>query len=414
MIKLPDEIARIIETIEGAGYEAYAVGGCVRDSILGRRPEDWDLAGNAPRDRLEALFPGAQVVNRKLGVLRLFSEGFTADIAAFRIDGEYRDFRRPENVVFTQDINEDLKRRDFTMNAIAVSPVRGTADPCGGVGDIRKRLIRGIGNPRLRFEEDALRILRAVRFAAQLEFEIDGETFRAMGETATLLSHISTERIREEFTKTIVARGAGKGIALCMEAGLLPYLLGEECAKALTGEELEKLTDLTARISRSAPEPAFRLALFYQCFEESRALCAIDRLSYSNAMKKRLQYAVSLSGKLEQIRDKPSLKGFLCQLGPVHYRYLEELAEQRNTVFPGGEEPFRHRAGLLREIRDNGEPVFMKELAINGQDLKGLGIAEGAEIGRLLARLLATVHRFPEQNGKCQLLGLAESLRLTH
>ncbi|MDD3169653.1 MAG: polynucleotide adenylyltransferase, partial [Eubacteriales bacterium] len=191
MIRLPAEITHMIGIIEDAGFEAYAVGGCVRDTILGRHPEDWDLTSNASRAALEALFPDAAIVNRKLGVMRITEGEVTADIAAYRIDGEYKDYRRPETVIFTEEIDEDLKRRDFTMNAIAVSPGRGVADPFGGRADIARKLIRGIGDPGLRFEEDALRILRAVRFAAQLDFEIDGETLRAMKERAELLHHIS-------------------------------------------------------------------------------------------------------------------------------------------------------------------------------------------------------------------------------
>jgi tRNA nucleotidyltransferase (CCA-adding enzyme) len=172
MIKLPNEIIHMIKTIEDAGFEAYAVGGCVRDSILGRHPEDWDLTSNASRVTLEALFPDAAIVNRKLGVMRISEGDITADIAAYRIDGQYRDYRRPETVVFTEEIEEDLKRRDFTMNAIAVSPVRGVVDPYCGREDIERKTIRGIGDPGVRFEEDALRILRAVRFSAQLGFGV--------------------------------------------------------------------------------------------------------------------------------------------------------------------------------------------------------------------------------------------------
>ncbi|HWQ78455.1 MAG TPA: hypothetical protein VN381_06550 [Anaerovoracaceae bacterium] len=416
MIKLPDEIAQIIKTIEDAGFEAYAVGGCVRDSILGRHPEDWDLTSNASRDILEALFPNAQIVNKKLGVMRVFRGEVTADIAAYRIDGEYKDYRRPETVIFTEDINEDLKRRDFTMNAIAVSPARGVVDPFDGSEDIRRKLIRGIGDPRLRFEEDALRILRAVRFAAQLDFEIDAETLRAMKERAELLEHISTERIREEFTKTVTAGSSGKGLVLYMKAGLLPYILGKGCGENAANIELERLESLAANIDRSSPEPVFRIALVYQCFQEERALCAIDRLGYSNEMKKLLQYAVSLSAELEEIRDKLELKRFLERIGPVHYRYLTELSEQRCRVFAGEEKnrhtefrqnELRHRASLLKEIQDNREPVFPDDLAVNGNDLKELGIKEGVEIGRLLKYLLDTVHQFPEQNDKCLLMSMA-------
>jgi tRNA nucleotidyltransferase (CCA-adding enzyme) len=203
MIQFPDEIVKIIQTIEHAGFEAYAVGGCVRDSILGKQPEDWDLASNAPENVVKALFPDAVIVNKKLGVMRIRQGNITADVAAYRIDGEYKDFRRPETVTFTGNITEDLRRRDFTINAVAINPIRGKLDPHNGRLDIEKRLIRGIGDPGMRFEEDALRILRGIRFAAQLDFDIESETLKAMKAKMQLLTNISTDRIREEFFKTI-------------------------------------------------------------------------------------------------------------------------------------------------------------------------------------------------------------------
>jgi len=349
------------------------------------------------------------------------------------------------------------------MNAIAVSPVRGVVDPYGGIEDIGRKLIRGIGEPRMRFEEDALRILRAVRLAAQLDFEIEEDTFRAMKEKAALLEHISTERIREEFTKTITAGSGGKGLELYIKAGLLPYILGEDCANRISDEEMKRLAELAEAIHLTKPDPALRIALFYQCFEEERALCAIDNLGYSNEMKKLLRFAVSLFAEMEKIGDKVDLKRFLVKVGLAHYRYLTELAEQRSkvlrareaesrsaaaeaglrfreegdlrpdqagnmqhgkkgTLHSGNEgtlqscsegtlqsceEGLRRRAALFKEIQDNGEPVFQKDLAVNGSDLIRLGISEGEEIGRLLGFLLDTVHRFPEKNDKRLLLGMA-------
>lgn len=447
MIELPKEIVHMIRTIEDAGFEAYAVGGCVRDSILGRHPEDWDLTSNASRAALEALFPDAKIVNKKLGVMRLAEGDVKADIAAYRIDGEYKDYRRPETVIFTEEIDEDLRRRDFTMNAIAVSPERGVVDPYHGREDIESRLIRGIGDPRVRFEEDALRILRAIRFASQLDFQIDIGTFQAMKERVALLQHISKERILEEFTKTLTAPNSGKGLRLLLDAGVLPYILGEGSMRNVTdilGEdsiknaaeaERKRLIRLSQHIDRTKPEAGLRIGLFYQCFEENRALAAIEALGYSNEMKKLLRYAVSLTAELEQIRDKLSMKRLLRRIGLPYYQYLTDLAEQRCTVCHTGEAGFeatcvngpaagptnaseagsadtledglRHRAALFREIRDNNEPVFPGDLAVNGNDLRELGITEGVMIGRILKILLDTAHRFPEKNEKSALLKIA-------
>ncbi len=407
MIKLPKEIARMIKTIEDAGFEAYAVGGCVRDSILGRHPEDWDLTSNASRETLEALFPDASIVNKKLGVMRISVGGVTADIAAYRIDGEYKDYRRPDTVIFTEEIGEDLKRRDFTMNAIAVSPDRGVIDPYHGREDIERRLIRGIGDPRVRFEEDALRILRAVRFTAQLDFETDDETLQSMKEKAELLEFISIERIREEFAKTITAHNAGKGLRLFAETGVLPHILGKDCVRDAGEAERHMFARLAENIDRTENELKLRLGLVYGCFEENRALSAIERLGYSNEMNRLLQCAVNLTGEFNEIRDKSELKGFLSRNGLEIFRYLADLSEQRCSVYQLDEAPLRAKLELLNEIKNNHEPVFIKDLAVNGNDLITAGMQDGREIGRILQLLLVIVHKEPERNRKERLLEIA-------
>lgn len=412
MIRLPKEIAHMIKTIENAGYEAYAVGGCVRDSILGIPPEDWDLTSNASRETLEALFPDAAIINKKLGVMRITEGEVTADIAAYRIDGEYKDYRRPETVVFTKEIGEDLRRRDFTMNAIAVSPGRGVVDPFRGRADIEGKLIRGIGDPRLRFEEDALRILRAIRFAAQLDFEIDHETLQAMKEKAALLKHISFERIREEFTKTITAGYGGKGLALFLETGVLTYILGEGCTDRVGDTVREKMGLLAEKIDRAEKNPSLRLALFYQCFEKDCALAAIDQLGYSNERKILLRYAVSRLAELDGIRDKVELKTLISKVGLEVYQYLTEISKQQCRIYHLDETTLQHRTELLDAIQGNGEPIFIEDLAVNGNDLIGIGIKEGVAIGKALNHMLTTVHQYPEKNERDQLLKMAERIKI--
>lgn len=439
MIELPGEIAYMIKMIEAAGFEAYAVGGCVRDSLLGREPQDWDLASNAPRNVLEVLFPGAAIVNKKLGVMRISEGGVPADIAAYRIDGVYKDFRRPETVLFTEDIAEDLRRRDFTMNAIAVSPGKGMVDPYRGKKDIEKGLIRGIGDPGVRFEEDALRILRGIRFAAQLGFELEEGTLRAMKDKAKLLAFISIERIREEFTKTVTASYCGKGLALFRETGVLPYVLGEVCAENAGASEWELFDGLAGEIDQvglggeidqACPvggiEPAIfaeksdpvarmlslRLALIYLCFEKGRALSAIDRLGYSNEMKRLLRCGVGLIDEFDRIKDKVELKGLLGRIGLRIFSYLMDLSGQRYRVYGLDEGPVLRNQELFREIQLNEEPVFLRDLAVNGRDLIEAGIGKGTEIGKTLELLLKIVHRFPEKNEKGLLLEIAERIEI--
>lgn len=410
MIQLHYEIAKMIRTIEDAGFEAYAVGGCIRDSILGKQPNDWDLTSNAPRAVIEALFPDAVVINKKLGVMRIVEGGITADIAAYRVDGEYKDHRHPETVIFTGEIKEDLRRRDFTINAVAVSPLRGELDPHNGRSDIEKRLIRGIGDPGLRFTEDALRILRGIRFAAQLDFEVERETFIAMKAKMHLLSNISTDRIRGEFLKTIHSQNSGKGLTLLIETGILSHVLGEECIKNASETERKKLNTLARNIDQTQCRLETRVALVYLCFIRERALKAIDVLKYSNKMKKRLRLAVLMLDKLTEAHDKISLKRLIKELGESGYQYLTDLKKEKCIAFELDSSALKEQKTLYESIRDK-EAIFIKDLAINGSDLKKIGIGEGRQTGKILEILIEMVHECPAKNEKSILLKVAEHLK---
>ncbi len=411
MISLPMEIVHMIKTIEDAGFEAYAVGGCVRDSLLGRLPEDWDLTSNASRDTLEALFPDAAIINQKLGVMRITEGEITADLAAFRIDGEYKDYRRPETVVFTGDLMEDLRRRDFTMNAIAVNPFRDTVDPYHGILDIENRLIRGVGNPLVRFEEDALRILRGIRFSAQLDFRIHEDTLRAMKEKSKLLDYISIERIGEEFFKTVLSQNCGKGLKAFLETETLQFILGADCMKAISEEELKNLMHLWEHIDQTPCQLKFRLPMIYLCFEKEKALKSIEYLGHSNEMKKLLHQAVSNLEEFDKIKDRLEVKNFMGRFGKEGFRYFSELSVEHDQVLGAKSSDFqrehRNRTELFEEVLRDGEPVFPEDLAIDGNDLKELGIPAGRELGAVLKELLGAVRKNPKLNEKSQLLDLA-------
>ena len=190
MIKLPKEVGRIMKVLEKNGHEVYAVGGCVRDSLLGREPIDFDLSTDAGLEEMKALFPEAKVLSEKYSVLRFDysnpqneEEGIIVDLATFRIDGAYSDYRRPDEVFFTNRAEEDLARRDFTINAMADNPQRALLDPYGGKADLKEKLIRAVGDPKERFRENPIRMMRAIRFAAQLDFDLHRSVFRTREKT---------------------------------------------------------------------------------------------------------------------------------------------------------------------------------------------------------------------------------------
>lgn len=238
-MNIPDEIVEIIKIINDAGFEAYVVGGCVRDSLMNKDPEDWDLATNATPEEIQKLFKEAgfdcfyENNFGTVGVLlpekeRLYSE--VAEITTYRTEGAYRDKRRPDNVKWAKTIEEDLSRRDFTVNAIAVKIENGKSifiDPFNGKKDLENKIIRAVGDPEQRFEEDALRIFRAVRFAGTLNFKIEEETLKAIKDNGAWILDISSERIRDELVKMIMNKNAYEGINLLHSTGLLKYILPE-------------------------------------------------------------------------------------------------------------------------------------------------------------------------------------------
>ena len=225
-IQLPDKVHKIIDTLEAAGYEAYAVGGCVRDSVLGRKPDDWDITTSAKPEETKQLFPRTIDTGIRHGTVTVMldKEGF--EVTTYRIDGDYEDGRHPKEVTFTASLEEDLKRRDFTINAMAYSERHGLVDIYGGLADIEAGVIRCVGNAKERFTEDALRMMRAVRFSAQLGYRIDEGTRKAMTELAPNLQKISAERIQVELIKLVTSPHPDY-LRIAYETGITAQILPE-------------------------------------------------------------------------------------------------------------------------------------------------------------------------------------------
>ena len=204
-IEMPKQVSKIIRTLEEHGFEAFAVGGCVRDSVLGRRPNDWDITTSAMPWQTKKLFKKTVDTGIQHGTVTVLQDGIGYEVTTYRIDGEYEDGRHPKEVVFTENLREDLRRRDFTINAMAYSERAGLVDAFGGMEDLKNGIIRCVGDPRERFTEDALRVMRAVRFSGQLGFSIEENTREAARELAPNLKKISAERIQTELVKLLMA-----------------------------------------------------------------------------------------------------------------------------------------------------------------------------------------------------------------
>ncbi|HOO28114.1 MAG TPA: CCA tRNA nucleotidyltransferase, partial [Lachnospiraceae bacterium] len=225
-IRLPDKVKSIIRTLQDEGYEAYAVGGCVRDSVLGRIPEDWDITTNAHPLQIKALFRRTVDTGIQHGTVTVMIGKESFEVTTYRIDGEYEDSRHPKEVRFTKTLAEDLRRRDFTINAMAYNEETGIVDVFGGLSDLEKGIIRAVGNAEERFSEDALRILRAIRFCAQLNYSIEEKTEAAVKKLAKTLANISAERIRTELLKLLLSQSPEK-LSIAYETGVIAVILPE-------------------------------------------------------------------------------------------------------------------------------------------------------------------------------------------
>lgn len=419
MIGIPQEVEKIIDVVEAAGFPVYLVGGGLRDMLLGRKPKDWDLATSASADLLTTLFPGSRVVGVSFGVVQVPAADFFVDVATFRVDGTYSDYRRPDEVTFTNDLETDLSRRDFTMNAMAGHPRKGIIDPFHGKEDLENHLIRTVGEPALRFQEDPLRMLRGIRFAAQLGFDLEGDTFKQMQNLNDLLEKISAERIREELVKILLAPNCGKGLQLAMETGLMRQIIGTTCADTMSEEEEQSLVHLTAYLHQTKNALDLRIALFYLCFDQGRVEEAIYRLKWDKVTEGKILAGFTYLPQLADIDDRLRLKQFIFQVGFPCYVYLEDLLRQQLLIEEKvqqqkeghGTEKQKLRNHLAEDIFSKKEPVFLGDLAVHGKALMNMGISEGPEVGRILHLLLDEVHQEPGNNNQQKLLALAEQLK---
>lgn len=408
MIKLPKNVNKLIKALEAAGFETYAVGGCVRDSLLGLSPSDWDLATSAKIDEITEVLPEAKILSEKFGVAQVQFEDGHVDIATFRVEGPYGDHRRPDHVEFISSIEEDLKRRDFTVNAIAENPDKAIVDPFNGREDLKARLIKTVGNPAERFEEDPLRMLRAIRLAAELDFDLHKSVCDGILEKNHLIEGLSKERIRNEFEKIILSKNAGKGLRMLAGMCIMQYIVGAEHSEKMGKREIENFNLVADNIDKTMQIADRRLGLFYTIFDEARGLKAFKHLDYDGAMEQKLTDAVRLIHQLYFLSTKYDFKRFLIKYGMERYDYLNGLAKAQRIVYGHDDLKIMARIHILEDIRKFKEPIFIEDLAIDGNDLIEEGIAEGEKIGEILLMLIDVVHMKPNLNTKSEMLRYAK------
>jgi tRNA nucleotidyltransferase (CCA-adding enzyme) len=407
-VELIGDVNYILDRLNQRGYEAYAVGGCVRDAVMGRTPADWDIATSATPPQVKASFRRTVDTGIKHGTVTVLLGKRRYEITTYRLDGPYSDGRRPDAVTYTTSLTADLERRDFTMNAIAYHSAQGFVDPFGGAEDIRRKLIRCVGRPTARFGEDALRMLRALRFKAQLGFEIEAETYGAIGANGALMANISAERIREELTKLLAtprpAQVAGLG-----ETGLAAHI------DPILGAYLEALPDkIQTGLERGlALGLRERLALLFSQMPDRDLAALLKRLRFDTATLR----AVCLRVRAVSGAD-PFLRGCIRHPSPQDVRQaLSQLAPEELEACLGvyealeGDKPGAEAVRICaRAILNRGDCCRLGQLALNGDDLCALGVPPGQETGRMLQKLLDAVLAAPERNTPQALTALAVRL----
>ena len=412
-IELPENVKYIINKLEAAGYEAYAVGGCVRDSMLGRVPEDWDITTSAKPEEVKEIFRKTIDTGIQHGTVTVLMPGCVGyEVTTYRIDGEYLDGRHPSEVTFTPSLHEDLARRDFTINAMAVNDRTGVVDDFCGLQDMEARVIRAVGDPRQRFTEDALRMLRALRFSAQLDFEIDKDTYEAVKELAPNLVHVSKERINVELTKLLMSDHP-EVIALVSDSGLSGYISDHfDDAFDVSNEMAAPYPDIRQWIPEGIPNIKYlRWGTFLRAVPEE-AKTILKELKMDNDTIHKAQiiaglFSEDLPESVYEVRKTLSVIGF-----DTYYAFLEADA-CINRQFTGDDamkrlERIKVTKSHVDAVRDAGDCISLGDLAVTGADLMELGIPKGPEIGMVLHKLLDEVLKVPSRNKKEVLLTLAK------
>ncbi|MDY4165587.1 MAG: CCA tRNA nucleotidyltransferase [Lachnospiraceae bacterium] len=436
-MQLPDSVEKIIHTLEAAGYEAYAVGGCVRDALLGLTPDDWDITTSAEPEEVKALFSRTIDTGIKHGTVTVRLNGKSFEVTTYRIDGKYEDGRHPEEVTFTKSLEEDLKRRDFTINAMAVNDRTGIVDLFGGQEDLKAGIIRCVGDPMERFSEDALRMMRAVRFAAKLDFSIEEETKKSISILKDNLRKVSAERIQVELTKLITSNHP-EMMRTLYETGLTSvffpewdvamvceqntkhhcFTVGEhtiEVMKHVRNDKIMRLAALLHDIGKPGMKRTDKKGHdHFQGHPQLSDVMAdniLRRLKYDNDTIKKVCMLVRYHDERPALNPR-SIRRCMREMN-LDFDDLFEL--KRADI--AGQSDYMHEEKLAavdkfeklyHENLESGNCTDKKQLAVNGGDLIKAGVDKGPEMGRVMEKLLDDVIDEPSANTKETLLSRAK------
>lgn len=464
-MQIPEKVRYILDQLKRKQYEGYAVGGCVRDSILGRVPGDWDITTSAKPDEVKKIFRKTVDTGIAHGTVTVIIGGEGFEVTTYRVDGTYEDHRHPDKVEFTPNLEEDLKRRDFTINAMAYSPDQGIVDLFDGMGDIRRKCIKCVGNPVERFSEDALRMLRGVRFAGQLGFDIEEDTLRAIGELSPTIENVSAERIRVELTKLLLSKEPEK-LILAQKTGLCDVFLPEFSEMLQTEQnnpnhcydvgthslyavrhiqqiynrmmDMEQNDKFLSPYGKEYSEEKVNTILVFSallhdvgkpdCYTEDQegighfyghdargsemAHAILRRLKFDNDTVNMVTRIIRFHERRYE-GSRKALRKLVSKAGAdiMPYLFMVQEADILSQSDYGREaklQRLEEARGMYRDIMRAGEAVSIKELAVTGRDIISLGIEPGPEVGKILNDLLEIVIEEPQKNNSNLLLTEAQ------
>ena len=414
-IYLPQKVKFIIDKMYEKGYEAFIVGGCVRDSILGITPNDYDITTNAKPEEIIDIFKGFKIIDNgiKHGTVGIIIEKEVYEITTYRIEGEYENNRRPKNVEFALDIEDDLKRRDFTINAIAYNDKLGIIDKFDGIKDIKNKIVKTVGNPDERFNEDGLRLVRAIRFSSKLNFKIEDKTLKSIYKNVDIIKNISKERITDEFTKMILS-DKPQDIILLYKTGIFKSI---GIFSYINKEKYEDLEQELQVLNNCESNLVKRMAMLEYIIKKKKipSRSIVDNLVYSNKIKKECKILVECMLKDNIELNSIEIKMLLNKVGPekiiealnlkkIYYNNYSSRIEKKNDIV---DKIFiiNNIIKKILEIESNKECYRLKDLDINGSDLEELGY-KGKDIGEILNELLNKVIASPSLNKKEILINL--------
>lgn len=435
-IQLPDKVHHIINTLEEAGYEAYAVGGCVRDSILGREPDDWDITTSAKPEEIKRLFPRTVDTGIKHGTVTVLLGGEGFEVTTYRIDGVYEDGRHPSEVTFTASLKEDLRRRDFTINAMAYNARSGLVDLYGGLADMENRVIRCVGNAGERFDEDALRMLRAVRFSAQLAYRIEEATGEAVKALAPNLQKISAERIQVELVKLVTSPNPDY-LRTAYELGITAQILPEfDLCMETPQRHKHHCYDVGEHILHSmievGPDKVLRLGMLFHDIGKPQTLTIdpdgtthnkrhpFEGEKITRKVMRRLKFDNDTTDKVTKLvlyhdydiaPTEAGVRRAINRMGEDIFAMIftvrrADIAAQSDYMREEKLAKVAYIEKLYSEILARKDAVTLKDLAISGNDLIAEGMPPGRQIGETLSALLERVLDDPSLNKREILLKL--------